>query len=470
MDYKTEPMAHQREGAERFHQEEYGALFWEMGSGKTKTILDVVGNGPCDGIMVLAPNGLHLNWDAIEVEKHLPCNDYVIYCWRGKPTTQKAKRELLAFNESTAEKKIWLMNVEAIRNKSGLGYAVDFMKSREHTELIIDESTCIKNHKAAQSKAAMILGKMATRRWILNGTPITQGPLDLWSQCQFLSKGCLPYSTWTGFKNMFAIEEIRTMQNRMFKQIIGYQNLERLKEDIKPFSSRILKEDCMDLPEKTFMQRAVELTAEQRKIYSEVKDLCLSELDNGSIVSVTIALAKIVKLHQILCGFVIDDGGTTTDIPNNRLAAVAQIAETTKPLVIFCAYRRNIDQVADMLRKEYGDSSVVEYHGGTNTQDRQDAVRKFQNGEADFFLGTSAAAKGLTLHRAHTMVYYANTYSLEARLQSQDRIHRHGQKNECTYIDLVVPDSLDQMIIDRLTQKKDLADMVLTDLQKAIQA
>jgi SNF2 family DNA or RNA helicase len=112
----------------------------------------------------------------------------------------------------------------------------------------------------------------------------------------------------------------------------------------------------------------------------------------------------------------------------------------------------------------------VEYHGGTSTQDRQDAVRKFQNGEANFFLGTSAAAKGLTLHRAHTMVYYANTYSLEARLQSQDRIHRHGQKNECTYIDLVVPESLDQMIIDRLTQKKDLADMVLTDLQKAIQS
>lgn len=470
MKYKTEPMVHQREGAERFHECEYGALFWEMGSGKTKAILDVVGNGPCDGIMVLAPNGLHLNWDAIEVEKHLPCDDYVVYCWHGKPTTQKAKRKLLEFYESKAEKKIWLMNVEAIRNSSGLGHADAFMKSCYHVEMIIDESTCIKNHKAAQSKATMKLGAMATRRWILNGTPITQGPLDLWSQCRFLSKNCLPYSTWTGFKNMFAIEELVIMQNRAFKKTIGYQNLERLKKDIKPFSSRILKDECMDLPDKTFMQHAVELTAEQRKIYSEVKDLCLSELENGSIVSVTIALAKIVKLHQILCGFVIDDGGTATDIPNNRLAAVAQIAETTKPLVIFCAYRRNIDQVAAMLRKEYGSDSVVEYHGGTNTEGRQEAVRRFQNGEANFFIGTSAAAKGLTLHRAHTMIYYANTYSLETRLQSQDRIHRHGQKNACTYIDLVVPDSLDQMILDRLTSKKDLADMVLTDLQKAIQS
>jgi len=463
-------MDHQREGAERFEKEEYGALFWEMGSGKTKTILDIVGNGNCDGIMVLAPNGLHLNWDAIEVEKHLPCSSYAVYCWRGKPTTNKAKVELLEFYESKAEKKIWLMNVEAIRNKSGLGYAMEFMANHLQVELIIDESTCIKNHKAAQSKAAMVLGKVARRRWILNGTPITQGPLDLWSQCLFLSKGCLPYSTWTGFKSMFAIEEVMMMQNRAFKKIIGYQNLERLKEDIKPFSSRVLKEDCMDLPDKTFMQRAVELTAEQRKVYSEVKDLCLSELEDGTIVSVTIALAKIVKLHQVLCGFVVNDGGETVDIPNNRLSAVLTIAESVKPLVIFCAYRHNVDQVARVLRETYGEDSVVEYRGGTSPHDRQEAVRKFQSGEADFFIGTSAAAKGLTLHRAHTMIYYANTYSLETRLQSQDRIHRHGQKNACTYIDLVVPDSLDQMIIDRLTSKKDLADMVLTDLQKAIQS
>ena len=172
------------------------------------------------------------------------------------------------------------------------------------------------------------------------------------------------------------------------------------------------------------------------------------------------ALTRIVKLHQILTGFVITDDDVTVNLKNNRIAALQQIAETTRPLVVFCAYKHNVQQIKDAL----SDYKVVTYTGDDSTAQKNEAVLAFQEGDADIFVGTSAAAKGLTLTRASTMVYYSNNYSLENRLQSQDRIHRIGQDNKCTYIDLVVPKSIDEAILRRLKEKKELSNEVLDDL------
>ena len=145
-----------------------------------------------------------------------------------------------------------------------------------------------------------------------------------------------------------------------------------------------------------------------------------------------------------------------------------QIAETSGPLVIFCAYKQNVQHLKEALTAQYGKDSVVVYSGDTPSNKRSEAVERFQSGAAQFFIGTSAAAKGLTLHRASTIVYYSNNYSLETRLQSQDRIHRIGQDKKCTYIDLVVNNSLDEIILKRLMQKKELSSMVLDDLIEII--
>jgi SNF2 family DNA or RNA helicase len=194
-------------------------------------------------------------------------------------------------------------------------------------------------------------------------------------------------------------------------------------------------------------------------VYKSIKDDCLALLE-GEIVTTTLALTKIVKLHQILTGFVITDDGTTVNLKNHRIDALKQIADTTQPLVVFCAYKHNVQQIKDAL----SDYKVVTYTGNDNTHEKNKAVLDFQNGNADIFVGTSAAAKGLTLTRASTMVYYSNNYSLENRLQSQDRIHRIGQDNKCTYIDLVVSNSIDETILKRLEQKKELSNEVLDDL------
>ncbi len=472
MIYKTKPFKHQKEAVERFQNKPYGALFCEMGTGKTKIVLDIIQNST-DGIynaIVIAPNGLHHNWELNEIPTHLSeTKPFVTYCWKGPIKSKVKKLEWLGFKEGVDKCRILLINVEALRTADGFKTATQFLATCDGvTHMVIDESTCIKNPKALQTKRVLDISGMVNRRWILNGTPITQSPLDLFTQCRSLHKDSIPFNTYTAFKHAFAVETTMTMGSRSFRKIIGYQNLDRLTKVIEPFTLRIEKKDCLDLPEKTFVTQAVELTPSQSKVYKSMKDDCLALLDSGQLVTTTLALTKIVKLHQILTGFVTDDEGTEHPIENNRIAALLQIAETTQPLVVFCAYKRNITDIRNALNKAFPDKKVVEFTGNVNNSVRNDGVKQFQAGEADFFLATSAAAKGLTLHRSSTMVYYSNSYSLETRLQSQDRIHRIGQTNKCTYIDLVTPNTIDEAILQRLKQKKELSSMVLDDLIQII--
>ena len=469
MIYKTKPFKHQEDAVRRFVDKPYGALFCEMGTGKTKIVLDIVQNAEeTVDVVVIAPNGLHHNWAINEIPRHYE-KPVDVFCWKGPIKTIKAKKEFKWFLNEKDKSRMILINVEALRTASGFNTVSQFLESATHEiHMIVDESTCIKNPKAIQTKRVLELSQKANCKWILNGTPITQSPLDLFSQCRFLDKNAVPYNTYTAFKHAFAVETVMTMGSRAFRKIIGYQNLEQLTKILEPFSLRIEKKDCLDLPDKTFVKQAIELHPQQKRVYDSMKDDCLAMLQSGELVTSTLALTKIVKLHQILTGFVTDDEGTEHAIENNRIASLMQIAETTKPLVVFCAYKFNVAQIKAELKKKFPESKIVEYTGNISSSARNAGVEQFQSGEADFFLATSAAAKGLTLHRASTMVYYSNNYSLETRLQSQDRIHRIGQNNKCTYIDLVVPNTVDDAILKRLKQKKELSSMVLDDLIEII--
>ena len=465
MIYKTTPFDHQKKAVERFVDKNYGALFCEMGTGKTKIILDVVQNAKdVVDVVVIAPNGLHHNWATNEIPRHY-AKDVNVFCWKGPIKSKKMKQEYARFVKDNTQTRILLINVEALRTLAGYKTTEEFLNSSVNQKhMIIDESTCIKNPKAIQTKNVLKLSAKADCKWILNGTPITQGPLDLFSQCKFLDKNAIPYTTYTAFKHKFAIETTMTMGQRSFNKIIGYQNIEELTKLLEPFSLRLEKKDCLDLPDKTFSTVSVELEPEQEQMYRKMKDNCIIEFESGNIVTATMALTQLVKLHQILTGFVVTDDGEAISLKNNRVKMLLQIAETSGSMVIFCAYKQNVVDLQKALTEKYGNDSVVVYSGDTPANQRSSAVEKFQSGAAQFFIGTSAAAKGLTLHTASTMVYYSNNYSLETRLQSQDRIHRIGQEKKCTYIDLVVNGSLDEVILKRLLQKKELSSMVLDDL------
>lgn len=468
MIYKTKPFKHQKDAVKRFVDKPYGALFCEMGTGKTKIVLDIVQNAEENvDVVVIAPNGLHHNWAINEIPAHVT-RKMDVFCWSGPVKTKKRKQELTRFMTSI-NSRIFLINVEALRTAAGYETLDKFLDSANYeVHMIVDESTCIKNPKAMQTKRVLKLSEKANCKWILNGTPITQSPLDLFSQCKFLHPRALPYPTYTAFKHAFAVEQVMAMGTRTFRKVVGYQNLETLTKLLEPFSLRIEKKDCLDLPEKVFIEYAIELTSDQKLLYNSLKEDCLAMLENGELITTTLALTRIIKLHQILTGFISDDDGTEHAIDNNRIAALMQIAETTQPLVVFCAYRHNVRTVFQTMSAHFGSGKVVAFSGDESSNQRNEAVRRFQAGEADFFVATSAAAKGLTLHRASTMVYYSNNYSLETRLQSQDRIHRIGQDSKCTYIDLVVPQTVDDAILKRLEEKKELSSMVLDDLIKII--
>jgi len=470
MIYKTKPYKHQSDAVERFHDQEYGALFLEQGLGKTKIVLDLIANGPSRNILILAPNGLHANWFYKEIPEHFLGDDYEAYCWKGPPVSMRAKKaikDFLAFDENV-KTKFFLMNIEAARTEKGFHHAWAFLKKYDNTLVVIDESTCIKNPKAMVTKAVTKLGKDANRRFIMTGTPMTQGPLDLFSQCKFLKETATPYRTWTAFKTSFAIEEIRMMGPRSFKVVTGYRNLEILTEALKPFSLRLTKEECLDLPDKVWTKLFVEMTPAQTKADVELKDHAMTLIRGDTLVSTTIPLTTIMRLQQICSGFVTDDEGVQNRLDCGKIKALLQIAQSTQPIVIFCAFRENVAMIQEALEKEHGVGCCSFYVGGMSSDQRTVAIQEFQTGITRFFISTSAGSKGLTLTKASTLVYYSSDYKLETRLQSQDRIHRIGQTKKCSYIDLVSPGTIDEAILEALDNKRELSNLVLDDLIQLI--
>jgi len=332
---------------------------------------------------------------------------------------------------------------------------------------VLDESTCIKNPRAAQTKAVIKIAHLCNFRRILTGTPITQGPLDIFAQSQMLSRTALPYTSYTAFKAKFAIEEIMYAQGRAFRSITGYRNLDELTTLMGKYSVRILKKDCLDLPDKLYQKIVVKMASGQQKLYDQMKDECLALID-GNLITATNVLTKIIRLQQVCCGFIKDDEGDILQVDDGKLIVLMQTLEAIEgKVVIFCNFKHNVYRIIHELKEKYGHGCVVDYTG--DTKDRIEHIRMFQEEpEVKYFVCTSAAEKGVTLHSASTMIYYSNNYKLESRLQSEDRIHRIGQPETCNYIDLIMKDTIDEGVLKALTKKEHVAKMVLDDLKKIL--
>lgn len=352
------------------------------------------------------------------------------------------------------------MNIEALRTEA-FWDALDLFTFRKFLA-VVDESTIIKNPKAAQTKAAFRLAKSAAYTRVLTGTPITQSPLDLWAQCRFLDESALPYPSFTAFKHQFAIEEtVYLGPNRpQFQKIVGYRNQKELSNLIEPFTYRVLKKDCLDLPEKLYQVRYVELTPEQKRVYKDLTKQCVAMIDPG-MVSVTTALTLMLRLHQVVLGYVPLDDGNIQPIPHNRIKALTELVEETPgKTIVFCRFLEDVNQVRDALLP-LNEGSVC-YSGEVSADDRTLAIQRFQESpDCRFFIATDAAARGLTLTAATHVVYYSQGFSLETRLQSEDRAHRIGQRNNVLYTDLVAQGTVDERVITALKSKLDLANSVL---------
>ena len=468
--FKTKPYEHQLEALKRSWNKREYAYFMEMGTGKSKVLIDNIAllydKGGINAAIIVAPKGVYRNWSGKEIPAHMP--DHVeryIGVWNPAPTV-KQKAELMKLFEVSPELKILIINVEAFSTKKGVAFVEKFILA--HNALIaVDESTTIKNPKAQRTKNLLKLALNTKYRRILTGFPVTQSPLDLYSQSAFLSTQLLGYSSFYSFQNRYAKVINRSMGQRTFRQVVGYQNLEELTENVNEFSYRVLKKECLDLPDKVYQRREVELTPEQKKVYKQLKDYAIAQLESSELVSVTSVLTQILRLHQVVCGFVKHDQGDEVEIKSNRLDSLLDVlAETQGKVIIWANYQYDIKRILKTLQDTVGTEAVATYYGETLDEDRQQIIKSFQDPDSPLtylISNVQTGGYGITLTEASTVIYYSNNYDLEKRLQSEDRAHRIGQTNKVTYIDLVAKGTVDEKIVKALRNKLDLAQEVLGD-------
>ena len=465
--FKTEPYDHQREAFAASAERANFALLMDMGTGKTKVDIDSMGlcfeKGIIDFAIIVAPKGVIRNW-VPEIAAHLPERiEREIVLWR--PSLSKAHRkELMDLYENTGKMKFLLMNIEAFSTKKGVDVAEFFVKKFK-VFMTVDESTTIKNRQAKRTKAVCSVGRGATMRRILTGSPVTKSPMDLYSQMEFLSPDILGFKSYYAFQGRYAVVQRRSMGSHSFNQILGFQRLEELTETLDEHSFRVRKEDCLDLPDKVYMRREVELTAEQSEAYVQMKNLALARLDSGDLATTQNVLTQIMRLQQICLGSLTDDDGTVHPLKSNRQDALLDICDEIQgKAIIWATWTQDIRSIAEALRDRFGVEAVATLHGETPDSDRQQIVETFQDRQSElrFIVGhPKTGGYGLTLTAANTVIYYSNSYDLELRLQSEDRAHRIGQENKVTYIDLISPKTIDEKIVDALRNKIKIADLVL---------
>lgn len=465
--FKNKPFLHQAAYLQRFWQEREAALFAEMGTGKSFMLINnaamLYDKGHINALLIIAPKGVYRNWYSSEIPKHMPAHiSYKMACWSAAPRKAE-KYEMKDMWEAEEDLRILIMNVEAFSTPKGAHFASMFLRST-NAFMAIDESTTIKNHTAKRTKAIVKAGKEARYRRIATGSPVTKSPLDLYAQCDFLGPDCLNHSSFYTFQARYAVLVERKMPTHTFKQVVGYRHLDELKDKLDRFAFRVTKDECLDLPDKIYLRREVELTVEQKRVYEQMKLMALSVLNEG-LVSTSNALTQLLRLHQIVCGYVKLDDGQELTLANNRLPELMELlAESSGKVIIWANYRKNIEDIKLAIQKEYGMTSVATYYGDTKTEDRQKIVEEFSDPNSDlrFFVGNpTTGGYGLTLVSSHTVVYYSNSFDLEKRLQSEDRAHRIGQTEKVTYIDLIATKTVDEHIVKALRNKIDIASAVL---------
>lgn len=496
--FKTKPYKHQLDCWHISRDREFFAILAEMGTGKSKMLIDTLAwlrfNGKIDGVLIIAPKGVYKNWVNKEIPEHMPDTvAHDVAAW-----VADAKRsDLLAMRKLTDSRnlRILVMNVEALQTKRGYAVARDFLLSCRASLIAVDESTIIKNPKAVRTKACLNLSRLAQYKRILSGEPAANSPLDLYSQFEFLKRGILGFTSFVVFRQTFArLVEESTAGGRKYTYVAGYRDLQRLQALISPHSFIIKKKDCLDLPEKIYTTCHVEMSDKQRKAYESMRQraivelseletldsvpeqhsLSFAELQEASPVMSTepvkqitanIVITQLLRLHQIVCGFMrTDDGEEIVFEDNPRMEALLDTCRaSTEKVIIWATYKRSLRDIAAQLRKEFGDKSTVSYHGETSNEERTAAIKLFQDpsSEVRFFVGNpQTAGYGLTLTEAGTVIYYANSYDSEKRLQSEDRAHRIGQSKNVVYVDLIAESTVDEKIVRVLREKKKMMQII----------
>lgn len=467
-EFKLPPFDHQLVAFKLSKDLPFFGYFMEMGCGKTKVGIDNIAylyeRDLLDTVLIIAPNGVHVQWIVEQLVDHMPDrieHEAAYYRSNLRAAEKKTLAKALAFDGL----RIIAINIEALSHKSGIEWAKAYLATSGKRMCCLDESSKIKKPGAKRTRSVQTLGKMCEYRRIMTGSPVTSGVENLFSQLKFLSDEILGLTSYVSFKARYCIME--TFDN--YQKIVGYKMIDELQAKMDPWTYRVKKSDCLDLPEKTYIERRIELTKEQKHYYDEMFHELMVQLETGEIVDATLAIVKLLRLQQIICGHLpSEEGGMAWQLPhdkNPRISAVLELIEESQgQVIVWARFKHDLASLEQALGDKY---TCVSYHGATKTADREEAKRAFVSGDARIFIANPAAAGiGLNLNVASEVIYYSNSFDAEQRWQSEDRAHRIGMKCPVTYYDLVVPGTVDRKILSTLKKKKNLADMTIDGLKE----
>ncbi len=336
--------------------------------------------------------------------------------------------------------------------------------------IVADESQRIKTHDAEQSKALHKLGDQARYKMILSGTPVQNNAIDIFSQYRFLDPTVFGLNFYA-FRNRYAI-----MGGFNNKQIVGYRDLDQLIRKEYSVAYRVTKEEAIDLPEQTFENRYITLNKKERNLYGQLRRNSVAELEGGGTITAATVLTKLLRLQQFTGGFLLEDNADKPKlVSRGKLDVLTDIlqdyvVESGKKLVIFARFIPEVMEIIKLSESILSKSrkKTAAIYGEIKKESRGDIVKQFQEDpDTMVFVGQiDTAGTGVTLTAADTCVYYSVNFNYATYEQSLSRIHRIGQRNVCSYIHLLVENSIDETVLTALEKKEDLAKTVVDDWKK----
>lgn len=481
----TKPFQHQADHFAAHKGSEDFGLFWEQGCGKSKPTIDTIGHlwteGEIDGAIIVAPNGVHRNWITDELPTHLPpelLDRMKLHAYHPDTPTVKRRQNELWSTIRHPDFALLAISYEAWQTKTGKAAVWEMMKKRR-VMCALDESHRVKTPAAKSTQSILKGGRHAAYRRILSGTPVPNGPFDIYSQVKFLRptfwRDELDIDTFAAFKAYFGVwdEGVRKDHNgNLVKYPIldGYNNLHDLYRVLKKVSDRVTKSEVLDLPEKLYSKRYYEMSPTQARMYKELDEEFMTFMDSGELIAAPLAIVRLLRMQQVLCGYVpVEPGQEPVELidrdRNPRLKAYQEtIEDTPGKAITWAVWTRDVEMIMDTLRKQ--GRKPVRYDGTRSSNELQRAKDEFKLGDATDFVANLSMSEGLTLNEAKTTIYFNNNYNLRMRLQSEDRNHRIGQDDHVTYYDMVCPGTRDENAIAALVKKLEVASVILGDKMK----
>lgn len=458
----TDLLPWQQRGVEKIRRSRVGGLFMDMGTGKTRTAIELCEHrqNRISKAVWFCPVSL-METVRYEILKHTDCVSEDVYLFDEKSRPGRLPGA------------VWyVVGIESMGQSDRVTLAVAGLVDKS-TFVIVDESTYIKGHTAKRTLRITRLAEKAKYRLILTGTPITQGVVDIYAQMRFLSNKILGYNSFYSF----AANHLEYSENYP-GMIVRAHNTDWLAAKINPYIYQVSKAECMDLPPKLFDSFYFHMTDQQQELYWTAKYEMLVDVPDDELLESYVIFRLFTALQQIVCGFwnrhenpwkkSKASAPELITVPHGRTNMLVRAieADDADKVVIWANYQHSIGEIRERLRDEYGATSVAEFHGGIAARERGAQLDAFR-GPARFLLATQATGgHGLTLNEATRHIFYSNGFKYSERIQAEDRSHRLGQSSPVTYVDLVCSGSIDERIQNALSKKEDTLTSFRRDVER----